>query len=93
MVNYIVIIKIDRQKDKILRPEMTTSVNIYMQNRENVLSVPNKALKWEKNKNYLYVLQNNQPVEKEVKTGIRGKYFTEISEGLRENDIIVLDNK
>jgi len=89
VVNYIVIIKIDIQEGKILRPEMTTSVNIYMQNRENVLTVPNKALKRDGNKDIVYVLQDNQAVEREVIVGVRGKYQSEIVDGINENEIVI----
>ncbi len=89
VVNYIVIIKITRQEDKILRPEMTTSVNIYTQKRENVIAVSNKYLKRKGNRSILFVLDNNQPVEREVTLGIRGKYKTEIIHGLKDNELIV----
>lgn len=89
VVKYIVIIKIDIQKGKILRPEMTASLNVFTQNLKGVLSVPNKALKRIGNKNIVYVLENNQPVEHEVIIGLRAKYQSEISEGLSENELVI----
>ena len=72
VVNYIVIIEINIQGNEILRPEMTTSVNVYTLKRDNVLTLKNKFIKRKGNRNYVYVLQDNQPVEKEVSVGLRG---------------------
>jgi RND family efflux transporter MFP subunit len=91
VVNYIVIIEINKQDDKVLRPEMTTSVHVYTQKSENVIAISNKYLKRKVNKNFVTVLENNQVVEKEVEVGIRGKYKTEITAGLKENELIVIN--
>lgn len=89
VVNYIVIVEITKLEGKILRPEMTTSVNIYTQKREDVIAVSNKYLERKGNRDILFVLENNQPVEREVKVGLRGKYKTEIIDGLKDNELIV----
>jgi len=91
VVNYIVLIEIDKNKSKILRPEMTTSINIFMQTHGNVLSIPNKALKRNGNKNVVYVLEHNQAVEREVIVGLRGKYQSEIINGIKENEVVVMN--
>ncbi len=92
VVNYIVIIKFDSQEGKILRPEMTVSVNIFMETREDVLTVPAKAIIRENGKKYVYVLQNNQPVKREVEVGVQGRFKTEIIKGINENEILILNN-
>ncbi|MCK9422352.1 MAG: efflux RND transporter periplasmic adaptor subunit [Bacteroidales bacterium] len=93
VVNYIVIIEIDQHKGNILRPEMTASINIYMQTHGNVLSIPNKALKRDGNKNIIYILEHNQAVEREVIVGLRGKYQSEIINGIKENEVVIINKK
>lgn len=90
VVNYIAIIKIKQQKGKILRPEMTTSVNVYMQKHEDALTISNKALTRRSNKYYINKLENGQLVEVEVEIGLRQNGYVEILKGLNENETIIL---
>lgn len=92
VVNYIVIVKIQAREGKILRPEMTASVKIATQNRENVLTVPNKAIKRTDDYSFVYVLQNGQAVKRKIEVGLRGKYFCEITKGLKEKEEVILNN-
>lgn len=92
VVNYVTIIKIQKQDDKILRPEMTTSVNIYMQKHEDVLTIPTKALHRKNGKYFVNVIRKDKTFEVEVKTGLRQKSYVEILEGLNKNDKIIINN-
>jgi multidrug efflux pump subunit AcrA (membrane-fusion protein) len=65
---------------------MTVNATIYLNKRENVLAVPNKAIKREGGKKVVIVLENNKPVQKAVKTGWKDSAYTEILEGLKEGD-------
>ncbi len=90
VVNYIVIVQIEIPETKILRPEMTASVTIYVDRRENVLSIPNNAITENTDGNIVTVLKDRVPESRNVKTGLRGKYHTEIIEGLQENELVVI---
>jgi len=92
VVNYITIMKITDKKDEVLRPEMTTNVNIFLDVHENVLTVPNKAIRRESGQKFVYVFENDRPVKQKVKTGIRTKYYTEILEDLKESDQVIIGN-
>ncbi len=92
VVNYIAIIKIEPVEGKIIRPEMTTSVTVYLEKRDGVLSLINRALKREGNKYYVYVLENDKPVKREVTIGLYGKSYTEIIDGLKENERVITNN-
>ena len=97
VVNYITIIKIAPQKEddvmKILRPEMTTSVSILLETRNNVLAVPNKAIRRERGQKYVLLPKgiNEPPARRVVKAGWKDRSYTEIVDGLQENQQVVLD--
>ena len=89
VVYYDVVIAINETKD-LLRPDMTVSVTIYAEKRENILTVPNKAIQREEGKRYVYLLENNKTDKKEVITGWRDSYYTEIVEGLKEGENVII---
>jgi multidrug efflux pump subunit AcrA (membrane-fusion protein) len=69
---------------------MTTTVNIFLEERENVLAVPNRAVRRERGRRFVYVLDRGRPVQRWVKVGWRDDDSTEIIEGLEENEDVVL---
>ncbi|MGD9487026.1 MAG: efflux RND transporter periplasmic adaptor subunit [Calditrichaceae bacterium] len=92
VVNYISTVKINDNKEKILRPEMTTNVTIFLETRENVLTVPNAAVHRERGKKYVNVLEKNLPVKRYVTVGWKSGSYTEITEGLSENEKVIVGN-
>ncbi len=90
VVNYITTIDINNFKDKQLRPEMTTTVNIYLDRRENVLAVPTSALHREPDGMKIKLLEDGKVVTHPVKTGWSSGGYTEIKEGLREGQRVVI---
>ena len=89
VVYYVTIISAENPEG-LLRPEMTATVNISLQKKENVLTVPNGAIRREGGKKVVFVMQNNQPVKQEVKTGWKDSSYTEILSGLKEGDRVVI---
>jgi RND family efflux transporter MFP subunit len=89
VVYYITIISADNPEG-LLKPEMTATVNISLQKRENVLTVPNGAIRREGGKKVVFALQNNQPIQREVKTGWKDSSYTEILSGLNEGERVVI---
>lgn len=105
VVNYNVKIIFD-PKDLPIRSGMSVSANIITQTKENVLLVPNEAIKNQGGKNYVQVLDKNNitpspsnkmlfksislPQRVFIKTGIADDKYTEIIEGLKEGDIVVI---
>jgi len=76
-----------------LKPAMNATCEFITAKHENVLTVPNEAVK-EDNGNYtVTVLPNGQPdgpqVNKSVETGIAGTDVTEIRSGLKEGDVVI----
>lgn len=103
VVTYEVIIEIDN-KDQKIKPGMTANVEIITAEKENVLLVPNKALRFYmededgKTPRYkdkgIWVLENGVPKRITIKTGVSDDEQTEvIAEQLEENMPIVIEKK
>jgi len=90
VVNYIVTVEITDFKDKVLRPEMTASVTIYLETRSDVLAVPTSAVIRERGNYYVTVLKDGDQIRRLVKTGWRDGGYTEIKSGLKEGDYVVI---
>lgn len=91
VVNYVVIIDIVDRRGKILRPEMTTTVNILNESLEGVIAIPNKALTHKNGEDFVYVLKDGKPEERKVTTGVKNKSLTQIISGLAENETLILN--
>jgi multidrug efflux pump subunit AcrA (membrane-fusion protein) len=91
VVNYDVVVEITDRYDGLLRPEMTASVTIQLEARENVLTVPTKAVKREKGKNVVYLVSGGQPQPREVTVGWKDSQWIEIVSGLEEGQTVLLE--
>jgi HlyD family secretion protein len=91
VVNYVVIIDISDRKGKILRPEMTTTVNILNESLDGVVAIPNKAIAHNNGDDFVYVLNAGKPEERKVTVGAKTKSLTQIMSGLQENEIVILN--
>jgi len=90
IVYYLAIVKIDPKDTAFLRPEMTTHVRIIVEEKTDVLVVPNNAIRFEEGKTVVYFKGKNKTEAKQVTLGIRDDTFTEVIKGLSEGEIIVI---
>lgn len=75
-----------------LRHDMTVSVNVQTGRRENALVVPNDALGAEQGgRARVWLVQDGRAVRREVSLGLRGLALTEITDGLRDGDLVLAD--
>ena len=92
VVNYITIVKIKELEGKILRPEMTATLNIIQEVKLEVTAVPNRAVKRDGSARVVYV-QNGELIEKRaISIGIRDNKFTEILSGLKKGERVILED-
>ena len=63
---------------KRFRSEMTTTVNVYLNTRENVLTVPTRSLRRNRDGMAVTVIENDQSVSSRVETGWSSGGYTEI---------------
>ncbi|GIK37120.1 MAG: RND transporter [Chloroflexota bacterium] len=89
VVNYPVIVEI-ANPDPAVRPGMTAGVNIIVERRENVLLVPNRAVRAAGGQRVVEVLFQEQVFEAPVSLGISNETSTEVVGGLKEGDLVVL---
>lgn len=90
IVYYLAIVKIDPKDTAFLRPEMTTHVRIIVEEKTNVLVVPNNAVRFEEGKTVVYLKGKDKTEARQVTLGIRDDTFTEILQGLTEGETIVI---
>lgn len=87
IVYYLAIVTIPKEDAQYLKPEMTTHVKVIYEEKKDVLSAPNSAIKFEEGKQIAYKVLGPNKVEKLIlKTGLRGEDMTEISSGAQEGD-------
>lgn len=92
VVNYDVVVDIETPYHGLLRPEMTASVTIFLERRENVLAVPAKAVQRERGKNVVYVTANERTEAREIKVGWRDGQWIEVASGLEEGETVLLES-
>lgn len=71
------------------KPGMNGDVEILLQKKDNILTIPVEAVFQEHGVNFVYIMEDGKPVKKQVETGIEGETEIEILEGLSENQIII----
>jgi macrolide-specific efflux system membrane fusion protein len=86
VVNYVTVVRFDPPRDRVLRPEMTTTVRIALETRENVLALPRRAVRREQGRAFVLCPRGGQVVRVWVATGSKDEGYWEIVEGLREGD-------
>ncbi|HQL90290.1 MAG TPA: efflux RND transporter periplasmic adaptor subunit [Syntrophales bacterium] len=89
IVYYLSTMKISPDDAAYLKPEMTTHVRIITEEKKDILTAPNAAVKFERGKQVAYKVTGKNKVEKlNLKIGIRGEDRTEILSGASEGDIL-----
>lgn len=105
VVSYNAKISIEEDNQDI-KPGMSVNADIIVNKKENVLMVPNLAIREDKNGQYVEVIKDSKLKEKKliknadisqdlikkryIKTGIYDNEFTEVLDGLNENDNIII---
>lgn len=91
VVNFNVTIELNNA-DGAVRPGMTTAVNIVTDLVEDVLIVPNRAVRLRDGRRVVYVLRNGVPSMVEVELGLTSETQSEIIGGdVKEGDLLVLN--
>lgn len=74
-----------------IKPGMSGTASVILVSRQDVLTVPNLAIKTQAGRRYVQVLKDGQPVDMNVTFGISNDTVTEITAGdLKEGDLVVL---
>jgi hypothetical protein len=74
-----------------IKPGMSGTASVILVSRQDVLTVPNLAIKTQGTRRYLQVLKDGQPVDVDATFGIANDTLTEVTGGgLKEGDLVVL---
>lgn len=96
VVTYLVTINIDEEGEATLRPGMSASAAITVDELEGVLVVPNWAVRLNRETGEAFVLirrADGTIEEVVVETGLRNEQFSEVVSGLSEGDVVVLTDE
>ncbi len=72
-----------------LKPGMLARVRIQIKTVESAVKVPLRAVVKEKDKTFVFVVENGVARKREVLTGITSRGWVEIKEGLEEGEVVV----
>lgn len=90
VVNYVTVVTFKQPRGRVLRPEMTTTVRIALETRENVLTVPVGALRSQGGRAQVLIPRDGASEPRPVTTGMRDDNYVEITSGLREGDSVIV---
>jgi len=100
VVTYDVVVRVDNPEFK-LRPGMTANVSIIVEEKKDVLRIPNSALRFrpswvEREKRMgkgkgVWIMDGDKPKRVELSTGISDGSYTEVISGLREGDNVIIE--
>ncbi|AUG57122.1 MAG TPA: efflux RND transporter periplasmic adaptor subunit [Ruminiclostridium sp.] len=77
-------------EDGAIKGGMSAKVEIAVEAKENILAVPVECVVSEGGKSYIYVVEEDRAVKKEVTTGISNEEFIEISGDIKEGSQVVV---
>jgi macrolide-specific efflux system membrane fusion protein len=90
VVDYITVVRFTTPRDKTLRPEMTTTVRIALEQRKQVPAVPVRAVRHEGGRPYVTVRNGDTTERRWIKTGLRDENYWEVVDGLREGEQVLV---
>ena len=90
-MNYPVTVSLSKAPESV-KTGMTANLNIIVNERKDVLTVPNRAVKTVNKRKVVTVLKNGQQVVVPVQTGVSNDSLTEIVSGLQEGDVVVINS-
>ncbi|MEK7643101.1 MAG: efflux RND transporter periplasmic adaptor subunit [Patescibacteria group bacterium] len=83
-----------KEKDERIRSGMTANTDIITDSKDNIFTIPQRAIKTKDGKKYVSTKKGEAEEEIEITTGIRGSNgYVEVLTGLREGDTVILDAK
>jgi macrolide-specific efflux system membrane fusion protein len=94
VVDYVTVVRFAQPREQTLRPEMTTTVRIALEQRKHVLSVPIRAVRHEDGRAYVTVRNGSTLERRWITTGLRDETYCEVLNGIHEGeDVVVAEAK
>jgi macrolide-specific efflux system membrane fusion protein len=93
VVNYIVRMEFDARGSYVLRPEMTAHVELSVEQRADVLTVPRSAIQRDPGRQFVKVNRDGVWVDQEIEAGWRTDRKVEIRKGLAEGETVQINQE
>jgi multidrug efflux pump subunit AcrA (membrane-fusion protein) len=90
--SYTIKVKIDNSKSE-LKAGMFAKVSLPAEKKDNILTVPNEAIKMENNVNYLYAADNGKVKKISVNVGICNDKITEITGNVKQGTDVIVEGQ
>ncbi len=90
VVNYPVTVAVDGSNPEI-KPGMTANLDIAVDQRQNVLIIPTRAVRTQGNAKMVTVLYKGLQIQTPVTLGLQSDTSVEVMNGLQEGDVLVLN--
>lgn len=91
VVNFKVTVELT-DADSSVRPGMTAAVNIIVEEMQDVILVPNRAVRLVDNERVVYLLVDGQPLKKEIRLGSSSDTMSVVAVGdIKEGDLVILN--
>jgi HlyD family secretion protein len=91
VVNFTVTVELT-DADAAVKPGMTAAVNIVVEELQDVLLVPNRAVRLVDGERVVYVLEDGQSVKKEIRLGSSSDTMSIVAGGdVQEGDVVILN--
>ncbi len=93
VVDYIVKFSMDKD-DARFKDGMSADLDILVAQKQNVLMIPERAVKNVNGKNIVQILEKGKPIDREVNLGMKGdEGMVEILSGLNEGETVITSTK
>ena len=91
VVNFKVTVELT-DADSMVKPGMTAAVNITVEELQDVLLIPNRAVRLSDGQRVVYILENGQPAKKEIRLGSSSDTTSVLLDGdVQEGDTVILN--
>ncbi|OGI26451.1 MAG: hypothetical protein A3J76_00660 [Candidatus Moranbacteria bacterium RBG_13_45_13] len=93
VVDYIVKFSMDKD-DSRFKDGMSADLDVLVAEKNDVLTIPERAIKETNGKKQVQILENGKPVDREVKTGMKGDGgMVEVTNGLEGGELVITSTK
>jgi multidrug efflux pump subunit AcrA (membrane-fusion protein) len=91
VVNFKVTVELT-DADASVKPGMTAAVNIVVEEMQDVILVPNRAVRLVDGERVVYLLIDGQPVKKEIRLGSSSEAMSVVTVGdVKVGDVVILN--
>jgi RND family efflux transporter MFP subunit len=79
-----------QNKELKLRPGMFVKADIVVDRSEDALIIPKEVIQANRRRKFVYVVEKNTAILRDIKTGLEDENYIEITSGLNENDNLII---